>query len=193
LILAFIDIGDDTVYYLSRMIEHRQWYVVRNVAYLLGRLQSTAGLVALERVLHHPDVRVRREVLRAAATIRGPEGEGLLRRGLDDPEPAIAALAAEWLGIVNAPGILEEFRAMLRGDDKRLRSCHELASGVVRAVGRMGDQSDLSLIEGFKRQSQGFTIIRHADVAKACDQAVRDIHRRLDAPDRAANREASRT
>ncbi|MEA3365511.1 MAG: HEAT repeat domain-containing protein, partial [Candidatus Hydrogenedentes bacterium] len=183
LILAFIDLGDDTVYFLSRMIEHREWYVVRNVVYLLGRLKSPAGLGALERVQHHTDIRVRREVLRAAAFIRGPEAEGLLRRCLDDPEPVIRGLAAEWLGIINAKGILEEFRKMLEMGDKRLKTCHELAIGVVRGLGRIGSSADVALIEAFKEQFRVLGVMRHEDVANACEQAIEDIRRREHAAD----------
>lgn len=187
LIHAFLDLGEDTAYFLSRRVEHRHWYVVRNVVYLLGKLRSTAGISALEHVQHHSDIRVRREVLRAAASIRGPEAEGLLRRCLDDTEPVIRGLAAEWLGIINADGILEEFRTMLENGDKRLRACHELASGVVRALGRLGTSSDLDLIKTFREQSRGFGIIRQDDVTEACDRAMEDIRRRehaLDVPDK---------
>ncbi|MFO7976051.1 MAG: HEAT repeat domain-containing protein [Candidatus Hydrogenedentota bacterium] len=179
LILAFIDLGEDTAYFLIRMTEHPQWYVVRNVVYLLGKLRSPAGINALERVRDYPDIRVRREVLRAAASIRGPEAERLLRRSLDDPEPVIRGLAAEWLGIINADGTLEEFRTLLEKGDKRLRTCQEFAAGVVRALGRIGDRSDLPLIERFKDRSRGFGIIRHEGVAQACEQAIDDIRRRL--------------
>lgn len=193
LILAFIDLGEDAVYFLSRMIEHRHWYVVRNVAYLLGKLKSTAGLGALERVLHYPDIRVRREVLRAAASIRGPDAEGLLRRCLDDPEPAVRGLAAEWLGIMKAPGIRDEFRAMLRDNDRRLRSCQELAAGVVRALGRIGDVSDLPLLDAFKQHSKGLTLIRHAGVVEACDHAMAEIRRREEVSPASSDRERAGT
>ena len=191
LILAFLDLGDETVYFLCRTIEHRHWYVVRNVTYLLGKLGLPAGIEAIERVLYHPDIRVRREVLRAAATIRGPEAEGLLRRCLHDDEPVIRGLAAEWLAIIKAQGILEEFRAMLETNDKRLRSCHEFAAGVVRALGRLGDTADVPLIERFKQQSYAFSIIRHSHVAEACDKAIDDIRRKQTAPSAAGARESS--
>jgi HEAT repeat protein len=141
-------------------------------------LAAPAGVNALARVLRHPDVRVRREVLRALAAIRGPEAEGLLRRCLDDPEPALRGLAAEWLGIMNAEGILEEYRAMIRDRDRRLRSCHELAAGVVRAVGRLGGEADVPLLESFRKHSGTFGLLRPAEVEGACNAAIGEIRKR---------------
>jgi len=193
LILAFIDLGSGAVYFLSRMVEHGQWYVVRNVVYVLGKLQSAAGISALERVEHHADIRVRREVLRAAATIRGPEAEALLRRSLDDAEPVIRGLAAEWLGIINAAGILEEFRAMVGEGDKRVRSCHEFAAGVVRALGRIGDPSDIALLDMFKQQTLRFGLIRDEAVLEACARATEEIQRRHQAARVPGNPEIGKT
>ena len=82
---------------------------------------------------------------------------------------------------------------MLRDNDRRLRSCQDLAAGVVRALGRIGDVSDLPLLESFKWQSKGLTLIRHAGVVEACDQAMAEIHRREEVSPASSDRERAGT
>src|SRR3972149_611323 len=52
---------------LSGFIADDRWYLVRNIANILGRLQSPEVAVHLERVIDHPEYRVRREVADALA------------------------------------------------------------------------------------------------------------------------------
>lgn len=182
LLALFVEIGDDAVYFLSRQIEHRDWFVVRNVAYLLGKIGLDIGVDALERVLHHPDMRVQREVLRSLATIKGTQAEGILKRCLRDPEPSIRGLAAEWLGIMRAPGIIDVYRTMLREEEHTLRTEPELTLGIIRSLARLGEAEDVELLQGFHAHIRGVGGSVREMLLKACEEALAEIAARLSPP-----------
>jgi hypothetical protein len=53
---------DDVEVLISRLGDSR-WYVIRNVVYVLGRIAHQGVERALDRALHHEDVRVRKEAV----------------------------------------------------------------------------------------------------------------------------------
>src|SRR3989442_6309238 len=64
---------------LVHMLGHRQWFVVRNGAELVGELGLEEAVPALARQLEHPDDRVRKAVALALAQIgTGSAAEHLL-------------------------------------------------------------------------------------------------------------------
>ena len=178
LLTVFLDFGEGTIPFLSRRIEHPDWFVTRNVAHMLGQLKLPAGAPALERVLHHDDFRVRREVLAALAAIKGDQAEALLIQCLEDDQPAVQILAAEWLGVMDAGNALPALVALLTKQPRRLVKEPDLATGVVRAVGRLGRPSDIAVLQGFAARLKGRKL---GQAAKACEEAVAGIERRRSA------------
>jgi HEAT repeat protein/PBS lyase HEAT-like repeat-containing protein len=69
---------------LIHMLDHREWFVVRNVAELLGELGMDEGVPALARRLDHADERVRKAVALALAKIGTRSAAEPLRRALRD-------------------------------------------------------------------------------------------------------------
>jgi hypothetical protein len=84
--------------YLMPLMEDPRWYVVRN-AVELARGSSDPKLVGqLARLLHHPDARVRREVVRSLDMMGGPRAAVLLTRSLPDGDSGVRILAVRSLG-----------------------------------------------------------------------------------------------
>jgi len=69
---------------LIHMLDHREWFVVRNVAELLGELGMDEAVPALARRLDHADERVRKAVALALAKIGTRSAAEPLRRALRD-------------------------------------------------------------------------------------------------------------
>lgn len=69
---------------LIQMLDHREWFVVRNVAELLGELGMDDAVPALARRLDHADERVRKAVALALAKIGTRSAAEPLRRALRD-------------------------------------------------------------------------------------------------------------
>jgi len=83
---------------LVPMLNHGQWFVVRNVAELLGELGLEGSAQALSKQLAHPDERVRGAVAQALAKIGTAGAVEPLRRALRDPTAAVRRQVALGVG-----------------------------------------------------------------------------------------------
>src|SRR2546429_1060685 len=83
---------------LVHALEHREWFVVRNVAELIGELGIEAAVPALARQLEHEDERVRKAVALALAKIGTRTAVEPLRRALHDPSPEVRMQVALGIG-----------------------------------------------------------------------------------------------
>lgn len=86
--------------HLLPLMSDQRWYVVRN-AVQLATDSGDVGLVdQLERLLHHPDARVRREVIRSLDSFAEKRSLPLLLDALDDEDSPVRILAVRSLGRV---------------------------------------------------------------------------------------------
>ncbi len=83
---------------LVQMLNHHQWFVVRNVAELLGELGLEGSAQALSKQLAHPDERVRGAIALALAKIGTAGAVEPLRRALRDPAAAVRLQVALGVG-----------------------------------------------------------------------------------------------
>src|SRR6266705_3038623 len=81
---------------LVHMLEHREWFVVRNVAELIGELGMDEAVPALARRLEHDDERVR--VALALAKIGTRSAAEPLRRALRDKSADVRIQVALGIG-----------------------------------------------------------------------------------------------
>ena len=79
---------------LVHMLGHPQWFVVRNVADLMGELGLEPAVPALAKALEHSDERVRKAVALALAKIGTRQAAEPLRRALRDKDPGVRIQAA---------------------------------------------------------------------------------------------------
>jgi len=89
--------GKDHPELLGEGTSDKRWYVVRNVVFVLGTIGSERGSKFLKQVIHHPDLRVRREVVTALFKIPGSEAGTLLISSLKDKDKRIRILALRGL------------------------------------------------------------------------------------------------
>jgi len=83
---------------LVHMLGHHQWFVVRNVAELVGELGLEEAVPALARQLGHEDERVRKAVALALAKTGSRSAAEPLRRALKDKSPEVRIQAAVGVG-----------------------------------------------------------------------------------------------
>jgi HEAT repeat protein len=88
-----ISCKDDVDVLISRLGDPR-WYVIRNVVYVLGRIAHQGVERALDRALHHEDVRVRKEAVRALGNIESPTSRAFLVSAFRDPDAGVRVQAA---------------------------------------------------------------------------------------------------
>ena len=110
-------IGRDHVGELAGFVGDERWYLVRNIANILGRLQHPDVVPHLERVVAHPEYRVRREVADALARVGTEAAQELLVRLLDDPDVRIQLRALQALNAWGARRAMTRLLALLEAPD----------------------------------------------------------------------------
>ena len=83
---------------LVHMLDHPEWFVVRNVAELVGELGMEEAVPGLGKQLSHEDERVRRAVALALAKIGSGSAVEPLRRALRDKSPEVRMQVALGIG-----------------------------------------------------------------------------------------------
>ncbi len=76
--------GDEAVDLVGNYVYDKRWYVVRNVALALGRINQPRTIAFLKKAMKHEDNRVRREALKALASLETNKSGDLLLGFLDD-------------------------------------------------------------------------------------------------------------
>jgi HEAT repeat protein len=88
-----ISCKDDVDVLIARLGDPR-WYVIRNVVYVLGRIAHQGVERALDRALHHEDVRVRKEAVRALGNIESSTSRAFLVSAFRDQDATVRIQAA---------------------------------------------------------------------------------------------------
>jgi len=91
------DIGKDQIDLVARGLDDERWYVVRNVVQVLGMIGSQRVINHLKKTIRHPDYRVRKETLNAAANINSSESEDFMILALSDPDTKIQLSSLKFL------------------------------------------------------------------------------------------------
>ncbi|MEE9298059.1 MAG: HEAT repeat domain-containing protein [Acidimicrobiia bacterium] len=101
--------------HLTARLADSRWFVVRNVATAIGKAGRVSALPALESIADHEDDRVRVEVIRAIAALKGDGAVPGVLRFLSDSSPRVRQAAASLLRASAAdsvvPGIVEALEA----------------------------------------------------------------------------------
>ena len=118
---------------LIHMLGHPQWFVVRNVADLVGELGMEEAVPALAKQLDHPDERVRKQVALALAKIGTRGAAEPLRRVLRDRSSEVRRQAALGVGGRKASALAMPLVVALEEEKDP-----EVVRELVLALGRIG-------------------------------------------------------
>lgn len=145
LMAAIGRLGDMALPHLLRGLEDERWFVVRNMAAILGDIRREGTLEALGGTLRHSERRVRREVVRAIAKIGGRNASRLLRECLTDTDLGVRQAAVGFLGTARDPLALQPLMAMA-GAKVRDSEELELRKAAILALGQLGNRVALPLL-----------------------------------------------
>jgi HEAT repeat protein len=129
------------------MLNHREWYVVRNIADLIAELGIEDAIPALGKVVDHSDSRVRKSVANALARIGTPAAARHLHTALRDEDPKVRlAVATELKGAGLSGLVMPIVNELERDEDPAVRE--ELC----RALGRIGTPDAVRTLENVARR-----------------------------------------
>ena len=126
---------------ILHLMEHHEWFVVRNVAELIGELRLGEGVPALGKALSHHEPRVRRAAAGALAQIGTAPTVEPLRRALRDADREIRITVAAALGGKRAAQLAMPLVLAAEGEDDE-----EVLREFCRALGRIGTADALQAL-----------------------------------------------
>ncbi|HJV33432.1 HEAT repeat domain-containing protein [Geomonas sp.] len=154
---ALVRLGQPAVAPLIAMLKDQRWYVVRNMVAILGELRVADSVIALRKPLHHWDLRVRKEAVRALMKIGGEPAEAMLVALLEDSDEAVVKSAILSLGLMHSRVAVPAMLKLLERRDFLLKTL-SVKKDLVAALGRIGDRrATPHLVKILK--SRGWTVI----------------------------------
>jgi hypothetical protein len=152
---ALAEIGKNAIDLIAPSIDDRRWFLVRNIAYVLGRIGKEQSLPYLQKVFSYEDVRVRREVIQALGLIGGPKVMGMLVKALSDPDVRIRGMAAINLGKVGKMGALVPLLEIIQSKDFPKKEPVEVKA-FFDAVGMVGSNDAVDVLQQLLEKKSWF-------------------------------------
>lgn len=158
---------------IGEYISDERWYVVRNVVSILGAARSSSAIPYLERTIRHSEPRVRRETIRALASIEDRFANQMLISALTDESAQNVQLAARYLGSGNVQSAIPALERVAKGEGHGNRDPGPRVEAI-EALGRLRAMNVLPTLEMLARRSW-FKSGRPREVRAAAVSAIEQI------------------
>ncbi len=125
---------------LPTLIEHlgdERWYVVRNAANILGEIRHEQAVGHMTPLLHHDEVRVRREAVRALTKIGGNKAEGILLSLVEQNDQEMSRQAILSLGALKSSRAIPALIELINRRDLKGHLV-DLKKEAIKALGAIG-------------------------------------------------------
>ncbi|HBZ00425.1 MAG TPA: hypothetical protein DEO84_03790 [candidate division Zixibacteria bacterium] len=168
---ALVVLAADKVELLSRGLDDPRWYVVRNVVGIIGKINSPRAMGYFRKTIQHPDLRVRKETVVAAARASTNEAYDLLIMSLDDDDERLQMLALKELvdhKVVKAFGAIEKIVA---NSDFKERSTDQIKE-LLEALAQLGNDRSFNIL---KKMATKFTLFAPEKQKRLKNYAIRAL------------------
>ena len=98
---VMVEVAKDDIDIIGRKVNDKRWYIVRNIAYILGRLGKAKGVEYLKRTLKYDEPRVRLESIKSLMHISGDQAKDLLISVISDNDSQVRIQAVKGLASLN--------------------------------------------------------------------------------------------
>jgi hypothetical protein len=150
------------------MLHHDEWFVVRNVAELVGELRMEEAVPQLADLLGHGDARVRRAAAVALGRIGSVATVEPLRRILREGEPELRAFVASNIGGPHARALAMPLVALADDESEPV-----VLAEYYRALGRIGTPDAVQAVAKAAQSTGSLLRRRPAGVRVAAVEGLR--------------------
>lgn len=157
--------GRDQVALFAPYMQDHRWYLVRNVALILGEIGNPAAVELLRPAVRHADVRVRKQVLATMSRLGGAAAMQVLSNALADHDSGLRLWAARALA-ANGPRALPRLAAVLESKEFERRDLSERAM-FFEAYAYAGRTEAVAYLRGMLEQ-KSMLKPRHPEAVRAC-------------------------
>ncbi|MEE9543027.1 MAG: HEAT repeat domain-containing protein [Thermodesulfobacteriota bacterium] len=141
-----VNIGEPIRPEIISRLDDSRWFAVRQMVSLLGELGGEDSLTTLESMFEHPDVRVKKEVMKSLARIPSEKSLTLLLEGLKNKDRSIQAHSVMSLSILKNPEAVKPLGEIVARRDL-LHENEELRKEAVKALGGLGDEAGVQYLK----------------------------------------------
>ncbi len=152
---ALVSLGTHQSEVLASKLTDARWYLVRNMVWVLGKIGDPTIIDRFRRLVHHPRVQVRKEVVRAVQQMNHPNATDLLLSFLKDPEEGIRMAAVRALGRARYQPARELLLQIIQSQECRRKTLAENAA-LFDALGRIAGEAVLPILEKILRKRSWF-------------------------------------
>jgi HEAT repeat protein len=148
-----------------------RWYVVRNMAVILGEIRSEKSLNSLSRAVGNEDFRVQREVIKALTRIGGPKVTSFLLRLLPTAPEQLSLIIINSLGVLGdslATGQLAEIA--LKKDI--FHRNYELRKEAINALAKLKDREAVEALGRILNKKEFLGGMRYEDLQIGAARAL---------------------
>jgi hypothetical protein len=168
------DLPQDT---LSEMLNHEEWYVVRNAVTLIREKGDSRFLPLLEKTLSHAQPPVQKETLLALGRIRHKKALGLLIRVYQDNERAadIRVLALDCMSGFQDPAPREIYLELLQ-DRRNPFYDFDLRATGIKQLGTYNDKEIIDALVSFTKKFHLFHRKKWQELKKSASLALESMN-----------------
>lgn len=175
---ALVDIissmSGDLIDELGTRVSDPRWFFARNVVAILGRTKRPEILSYLNRTLRHNDARVRRETIRALASVRDRLAIEMLIAALDDSDAQNVQLAARYIGASQELSAVAALASVAHGEGRGNRETGPRVEAI-EALGRLGSKEALPVLEEIVSKRALVRAARVRELRTAAEHAIAAI------------------
>ncbi len=146
---------------LDPYLSNQPWYVLRNLATVLGRTGKAAAIAGTRRLLNHEDHRVRVEATRSLARLAGDTAAPTLVRLLGDAHERVRQTAVSLTRSIGG----EEVDRLLISEIENRRLGADEAQIVIRILGSRNSTQAVPLLKRFAAKRFVWGARRHIRAA----------------------------
>ncbi len=145
LIKLIISFGELARPKVEILLLDERWYVVRNMANILGEIKSEKSLNSLSRIMNHDEARVQREVIKALTKIGGKNVAIFFLRMLQDASQQLTFILINSLGALGDPIAVEPLTKIAITRNLFYRN-FEVRREAINSLARLGNQGSVDTL-----------------------------------------------
>ncbi len=146
------EMGKQDIDVFSVTMNDNQWYLVRNIVMILGMTKDPAALKYLEQGLRHPELRVRREAVKAIVGIQSNETKRLFLSALNDDDLTVRITALKALRRFKDPALFQVLKEKVSREELKKKSFEEKKE-IIETLAVLGGENAFPLVSNlFKKK-----------------------------------------
>lgn len=152
---TIVQLSKDNIEPLIKGLEDDNWYVVRNIVYVLGKIGSPEALKYLRRIKNHIEAKVRKEIVHAVSEIQSEDAKDLLSYYLDDKDSSVRLTALQNIAIHGYKKAVTSLLHIITGESFDLKDASEKQE-IFETLGILNSAQSLPYLKDMLMKRAGF-------------------------------------